>query len=80
MYPLEEEVRHFSNIAPKLGIIENCIYKNLNFCWLWYRSTINQGPGDPMSRYRRTSIMVPEYLIKVVENNNEGPGELIQGP
>ena len=24
--------------------------------------------------------MVPEYLIKVLENHNQGPGELNQGP
>ena len=24
--------------------------------------------------------MVPEYLIKVLENHNQGPGELGQGP
>ena len=42
-------------------------------------STINQVPEDAESRYWSTSILLPEYLVKVLENQNQGPRELNQG-
>ena len=85
---LKEEVQHFSNIGPKGGLMSTeltsihdfCVFekwwdKMLNLSWLWSQSTINQYPGDPKPRYRRTpNPRVPESLVKVLEIHNHGPG------